>query len=312
MLPIAIYNELYKFLQCVDEYTASFLEQGSPLDEDGLTNILLSALNSTEKAPRGLAYTAAQLVEKSLSICDEEGFEQSFNFILEHERFSKNTEGKITQADFVLDLSYTDTQSKGEDWRAIYYIQSKKPPSFYPDKLNVAAKIPYEDGQVGRISTLRSFIGEDGLKYAVYCRPKILTADNAATIVAKLSAHGLNPRDWQVTEAAGIWMNDGTAETVSDMLLATNDASFPFAQFIAMHYLAPDIAGLRKYAPDDESPEFSYLTKLAGFDDEAIKTIWDVTKVKGKPGKRSVAKLALHIAGPGPKPILKVTGPKTR
>lgn len=310
MLPSRVHEELYRFLQGADEYASSFLEQTNPLDKDGLTNMLLSTLDSEGKAPTGLSYPASQFIANLKAICEEEEWEETFNFTLEHERFSKTTEGKITQSDFLLDLAYTETQRKEKNWRSIYYIQAKRPASFYPKPPSVDLKIPYDDDQDQRIGTLRKSIGENGLKYAVYCRSKILTAHTAATFLARLRALELYGLDQLSMENAGIWINDGAAETVSDLLWASTETSFPFAQFISMHYLDTKIDGLCRYALDDDSSEFGYLKRLAHFEESAIREVWDVTEVKGKPRKRNIAKLALHVTGPGPKPILKSTSPR--
>ncbi|MBB2821657.1 UNVERIFIED_ORG: hypothetical protein GGD51_005151 [Rhizobium esperanzae] len=305
MLPREIFDELYTFLQGIDEYVSSFRELTSPLDEDGLTDLLLSCLDASGRMPPGLSYPAAKFTQRVDEICEDQGYEENFDIRLEHERFTKVTEGLITQADFLIDLNYSNTSCADQDWRALYYIQAKKPRS-----LSLSAKIPYAAEQGKNIATLREWIGDEGVKYAAYCRPAVLGQSRDATLLAKLSDCCSDLQDYAAMEKAGIWINDGTALTVRDVLMAATKGSNPIAQFIAMHYRAGIAEGMRRFAPDDDSAEFDLLDRLSRFEDAAIKTVWSLTDVAGKPANRSIAKIVVSVKGPGPKPVLKSGGIK--
>lgn len=307
MLPDAVADEFCTFLVGVDRHVSTRLDTKFPPDEEEMTRSFLVCLDEDDQGADGLAYTVQALNEKISDICERDGYIDEFSFSLKFDKYSKRFEGSVTQADFLLDLSFDDTQDSRMSWRALYLMQAKLPKMGTSDTLNLHARIPYREAQDNDISTLSDILG-DSHRYILYC--PVGVGGGEPVVIAKLKSNSV------ISEAnvdslckSGIWVHSGHENTVLEMLHNVCDLSWPLANFIVDHYVrnptCSTAGALLKIPADAEATEQQdLLRRLAERDQGAIKYIAESLGRNPVQSAPLVGALVVNVKGPGLDPKL--------
>ncbi|MCC8396367.1 hypothetical protein LJ656_27630 [Paraburkholderia sp. MMS20-SJTR3] len=252
--PIAL-NLIIKHFDSIDRALSSKLARTSrPWDEAAINFLFTDLFDEKVQEEYSLIYPLKKL-RKKLNKIDEK---TSVELQIDAHSYSSAVEHYVTQSDIGLVIEYRDTFRSTKSRTSAWLLQAKRafPISKVPLEYSSRSKFSSTDAeQQQRIDELRKFVGEDFIKYLLYCpRPEFLD-DEERYVLSYLRreatgdsifdyALGLELRDdimnGSPTVAAGVFVSNTNAppKDVAGVHQGLFKSNMPLSWFIAHHFTA--------------------------------------------------------------------------
>jgi hypothetical protein len=296
MLSPYVIHQLLRHFDAIDRAVTRQMVYPRPKDEEQLTGTLVDLLDEQVQVHEHVEYSAAQL-RSDLAEASEP---VAVSFSLETHKYTKEFEGRISQADLGLIVVYENNFEPHLSGERSWLLQAKRvyPSSFNPTRYEARSKFgAVNAAQEQRIRDLIKFVDSDFFRYLQYC-PRPETLDEATTLELSyfrgkaLSeqifdfAYGLELRDdirsGSKTVAAGIFVSpiDPAPKCLGHIHASIFRWVTPLSWFIIQH-----IPGLSRHSWDPESllerhVDHELVKKIVRGDPEVVDAIADALSDK--------------------------------
>ncbi|ENN83706.1 hypothetical protein RHSP_74315 (plasmid) [Rhizobium freirei PRF 81] len=293
MLPRVLLNPVYRFLLSVDRcisYEVSALKRA---DENGVTDRLLWCLNANGEPVPNIEFSIDDLKRDVRQLVGE-GFPIGVEF--KTERYTQNYEGDVTQADYGLNINFTDPSQINpamKKWTATYFMQSKVakvPPD--SDQWDLRASFSRTSGQPNAIDRLRSLVGNRGLLYHLYCPSGALRYASSSKLFKTIEATGVNKGAPSVYWRSGFWLTH-TLPTNMKTLFANRVHPTPWTLLILSHFF--NLRGLdgliiepERLYEGQKNEEAQFREDLFKRDPKAVESAYLLKIADGQPKREIV------------------------
>lgn len=288
MLPDEFKPAFLSFFSEVDRFTSK--EVGDTKGDFGETNIterLMRCvdLNDSGNFPDGLLITAADFQESLTEIAKGIKDCPNIEFEIKTEKFGQIFEGRVTQSDYALHLSFEDNSSEKDDanyggWDAYYFMQAKisKQPGNRRARNDVIwsrnARFEPNSDQNFAIQCARELLGA-GLMYNLYCPTNALKLDHNGHVYRKLQNYfGSDSCEWDHTTKAGLWISQDFPSTIGELFESPAPTTCPWALFLLNHYFENDPEDIfmpeRIFCQSDIVPDKMALNRRKLFERDSI------------------------------------------
>ncbi len=201
---------IIKYLDGIDAFVARKLIRPSPPSETTLTEEFCAMMDAGNQRAEGLLPYDLDALNADLASM---GHIIEADFHIRVHPHARGMEAYVSQADFGLVLEVQNRVLPGESWSAAYLMQAKRlfasPPTRGFDLGSDFRSSSREQDQ--RIRILASLLGEEALKYCLYCPP---TRGYEATAIAAIrTIHTTRLTQKIFDYACGLAMHDHLLET---------------------------------------------------------------------------------------------------
>lgn len=286
-----VIHHLLRHFDAIDRAVTRQMVYPRPKDEEQLTGTLVDLLDEQVQLQERIAYNAVQL-RGDLAEASEP---VAVSFSLETHKYTKEFEGRISQADLGLIVVYENNFEPHLSAQRSWLLQAKRvyPTSLNPTQYEPRAKFgAVNSAQEQRIRDLVRFVDSDFFRYLQYCpRPETLDEETrlelsyfrgkALTEQIFDFAYGLELRDdirsGSKTVAAGIFLSpiDQAPRSLGEVHASIFRGATPLSWFLIQH-----IPGLARHSWQPESllehhEDHELVAKLVRADPEVVDAIGD-------------------------------------
>ncbi len=238
MLPPIFFEPLFNFFNAIDRILSSDVGRNPDTSETTITNQLLWFMNS-KAAPRDDFAPSVEAFKNAMHLAL--GDEPKLGIRFQTEGYSQNFEGDVSQADYALNISFKDTSAANDgienNWHATYLIQSKvarrRDEDAGWDQYDTFSR---DTQQSNAIERMRELIGDDGLRYHLYCPPNALHYVPKAAIPIKLAAADPSSLIVRHYHNAGFWLKNSFPASINALFTDSASDPTPWALFILAHF----------------------------------------------------------------------------
>jgi hypothetical protein len=160
---------LIKYFDGIDKVIATRMLRIVPPSEPTLTEEFCALMSPANQRREGALAFDADHLQAALT---SHGDLIDADFTIETHQHSQRMEAYVSQADFALVLEVENTILPSESWRAAYLMQAKR---LFPASVghyDVGSKFASTSkSQEKRIRSLARILGENALRYCLYCPP---------------------------------------------------------------------------------------------------------------------------------------------
>ncbi|NBB65433.1 hypothetical protein GVN18_39915 [Pseudomonas sp. ODNR1LW] len=241
---------LINYFEGIDGFVARKLNRPVPPSETTLTEEFCAMMDAGNQRAEGLLSYDIDALNRDLSSM---GHDINADFRVQVHQHARGMEAYVSQADFGLILELDNRVLPGESWSEAYLMQAKRlfaGPSAegYSLASGFHSATPDQDK---RIEILAEILGEDSLKYCLYCPPTTGYESTAVAAVRTVHATRLGRQifDYGLGFAlhehvlqtggidSGIWVSGSnhSVKTAFDLHNSAFGGSLPFAWFILKH-----------------------------------------------------------------------------
>jgi hypothetical protein len=242
---------LLKHFDAIDRAVTRYMTYPRPKDEEQLTGTLIDLLDEQVQISEKIDYPIVNLREDLAKAIEP----LNVSYALETHKYTKEFEGKVSQADLGLIVKYENHFEPELSSQRSWLIQAKRayPTGLNPTTYEARAKFGAIDPkQEQRIRDLVKFVDKDFFRYLLYCpRPKTLdknTREELSYFRNKALrdnlfdfAYGLEMRDdilnGSETIAAGMYISpiDGCPKCLGEVHASILERATPFSWFLIQH-----------------------------------------------------------------------------
>jgi hypothetical protein len=300
MLSPYVIHQLLRHFDAIDRAVTRKMVFPRPKDEEQLTGTLVDLLDEQVQLHERVEYSAAQL-RTDLAEASEP---VAVSFSLETHKYTKEFEGRISQADLGLVVAYENNFEPRLSGQRSWLLQAKRvyPTSLNPTRYEPKAKFgAVNAAQEQRIRDLIKFVDSDFFRYLQYC-PRPETLDEATRLELSyfrgkaLSeqifdfAYGLELRDdirsGSRTVAAGIFVSpfDRAPKCLGDVHASIFRSATPLSWFLIQHMPGVERHSWEPGSLLEHHKDHELVTKIVRADPEVIDAIGNALSDRGWTG----------------------------
>ncbi|MBD3815725.1 MAG: hypothetical protein IE913_04595 [Halothiobacillus sp.] len=293
--PYAIHHLLRHF-NAIDRAVTRQMVYPRPKDEEQLTGTLIDLLDEQVQVQERVEYGIADLRRDLAEVSEPIGV----SFAVETHKYSKEFEGRVSQADLGLIVVYENNFEPHLSGKRSWLLQAKR---VYPTSLNPTRYEPKASfgavklGQEQRIRDLVKFVGVDFFRYLQYC-PRPETLDEASRLELSYFrgkalanqifdfSYGLEMRDdirsGSATVAAGVFVSsiDQAPKSLGSVHASIFHGTTPLSWFLIQHIPSVDRHSWQSSSLLEDHEDHELVAKIVRGESDVVNEICDALSDK--------------------------------